>query len=1187
MPVKGTCLLFDTPLKEALFDAVELLGYERVKDGKSASLQNIYSTLKAAGVEVDLPTVGEIYNEVLPRDDANFSSEIEIDDYVGRTWNDELGRLVQLQDIVGENQIGEQKPEKAVIEMLMKALYGDMVQDARTTSDMKALQTALQNGIKRKLGKLDGKPVTKQGMIDLINESLSWESLGIQDVNGKLNSIEDLFNGMKAELKNATDQIRDSADQNVIDRWEEYVKNLQVASYQLLFRQKDAINVRNEALVSKGFGVKGKDVLDWNKLAAYGSLAQLRKNAKDAFLDAGYSNSIATRLVDTLEKEFIDLRNETVSKQLAKPEQFVSKGRSLVLQDAGLNTLLAGKTMSEWIKDQNVETVEELAKNTYAALDATKYNNIIKKRIVQKLENFFNENYAKVNEAEAQRVIDDILDGKSALEWIKANGIQNQGELYDVIDSALSGRNVSPQNDVAIRSEFNRILDINNRAEKELRQREERSDKYSQKGPTQTKSDLKRLIELYHLGVFDSNYNSSLYKTLGVDALLTKDLKDIDAIAKVASGLARSVVNVNGYNIASDTAAATQFQTLQRLIDRIIERNINNKTKSLKILSWIRNYLNVMLSSLLAMPFTIVENIFSGLRAAISGIRFDNFNLSNTKQSASIFFAMLSDVTRTGQAFGEEIGSFATQELFLNTLKFKWKNASAQEISKSLLLAATMPIRIGLLAFDSAFKVTLTNKVFESSVISSLVQTGGYSKEEAKTLLNDAIHGQSFEDAKVLAKQIAEETNQKLPAHLRTKITNSYIIRLANDVVKSNLVTNGSLSGHAGKAILDASIKGSYHVAGVSLGHEPNNPLSRGIKNYRDGRRMNEQKFIKEKNWGGLSKHRMTTTFMDNFLIQFAGGATNWLVLRAKEGLGIGLITGFGGSWNKEIDYDAKDIKVQIEKRQKARSDIARSIVGLTYSGIFTLLGFSLFGGDDDEEKRRQIKKLTDKADKTQKDYEKIEMLQEQVNAYTKLKANKDKDKWFRKLAPDLHLIKYYIENSGKQGTQGDALGMLNYVRRSYLGNERFSLAGKIDDAATLFSQGDNKAAFGVLSSIVGDKFSTPMYKPYKEYIRVVTNPFSDNPTPPPTYVPPTNPIEGFAGGGLLSDLGFFDNPSITAIPGIGPKGYERFKKKGIKDVDDLKNRNWVEMEDDKGFIIPVDKRVKAKKWLDNYYKTK
>nr|MBP7109700.1 hypothetical protein [Chitinophagaceae bacterium] len=59
------------------------------------------------------------------------------------------------------------------------------------------------------------------------------------------------------------------------------------------------------------------------------------------------------------------------------------------------------------------------------------------------------------------------------------------------------------------------------------------------------------------------------------------------------------------------------------------------------------------------------------------------------------------------------------------------------------------------------------------------------------------------------------------------------------------------------------------------------------------------------------------------------------------------------------------------------------------------------------------------------------------------------------------------------------------------------------------------------------------------------------------------------------------------AIPGIGPKGYERFKKKGIKNIDDLSNRNWLELKDENGFIIPVSQRAKAKKWLEKYLKGK
>lgn len=92
---------------------------------------------------------------------------------------------------------------------------------------------------------------------------------------------------------------------------------------------------------------------------------------------------------------------------------------------------------------------------------------------------------------------------------------------------------------------------------------------------------------------------------------------------------------------------------------------------------------------------------------------------------------------------------------------------------------------------------------------------------------------------------------------------------------------------------------------------------------------------------------------MDNFVIQFAGGATNWLVLRLKEGLGVGFLTGGFGKWNKQIDfYNNKNLKEDIQSRERARADIARSIVGLTYAGLFTAIGFPLFGGGDDDEEK-------------------------------------------------------------------------------------------------------------------------------------------------------------------------------------------------------------------------------------------
>lgn len=76
-------------------------------------------------------------------------------------------------------------------------------------------------------------------------------------------------------------------------------------------------------------------------------------------------------------------------------------------------------------------------------------------------------------------------------------------------------------------------------------------------------------------------------------------------------------------------------------------------------------------------------------------------------------------------------------------------------------------------------------------------------------------------------------------------------------------------------------------------------------------------------------------------------------MLRLKEGLGVGFLTGGFGKWNKQIDfYNNKNLKEDIQSRERARADIARSIVGLTYAGLFTAIGFPLFGGGDDDEEK-------------------------------------------------------------------------------------------------------------------------------------------------------------------------------------------------------------------------------------------
>ena len=1226
MPVRGTCLMNDTPLKEALFDIVEFTAYERLKAGKNASLSSVYSDIRKAGVEVDLATIGEIYQNVTPRTDANFDSDIDIEDYVGRTFNDAINNLIPAGEdqeglaITGESQISEQKPERAVVEFLLKALYMDVAEDQRTTSVMKQMQNALWKGMQRKLGKLSGKTAVKQDMKSLIEQSLNWDQMGIADVNGRLNSISDLFGAMKEELAKAVDDIRSASDPAIVDRLNEYVKNLENATYNLMFTDKGAKQVRNEALMNAGFGKQlsnGKMILDWNKLAAgIGSVADIRSNVDKAFLDAGYSQAVTDRLKDTLEQEFYDLRTDIIERQQNKTDQFARSGEKTVMEDAGLKQMLAGKTMSEWIKDQQVETVEQLEQKAYAALANTKYIPAVKTKIVDRLTKFFNDNYAKVNEQEAKRAIKDIVGDRPVVDWIKENGIQNQQDLYDALDNALAGRDIQQRNIDEIKSEFKRILDINNKAETELKNRENRSNaEYRPK-----KSDLRRLVELYHLGVFGSSHDQLLYDLIGVDSLKQADLRDIEMLAAAASDLSRRVNDVNGYNLTSDAFVARRMQFIQRQIDSIVERNISNKSRLLKVMRAVANYVDLMLTGLLALPITMVQNIFSGARAVLTGVRFNSsketvvedngqfyietpFGRSKayatredaqndvidftgkTKQSFDTYWSMLKEVTATGQAYGEEIGSFATRELFANTLRWKWgegllgKGTTIKDKVKSVLFALSLPSRIGLLAFDSANKISLTNKTFYNMIFNSLVARG-MQKDEAAQYMNEMLYGQKFKEAKDLARKIIDQNNSLLTPAFRSSSSEAEVTNLANDIVKANLNLEGSI---VDTNVLEAALKGSYHVAGLGLGHEPNNPLSRAVKTLRDNMKQQESKLIQEKDWGNLAAHRTKSLVLNGFVLRFIGGATNWLLLRAKEGLGLGILTGAGTlALSKEIDYSNQEsLQRQMRQREKARNDIARGIIGLSYTALAYTIGYAVLGGSDDDDEMK-LKRLQAKKEKSDNDKKKIEELKLKTSIFRTIKQDIGKDRWFRNMAPDLMLIHYYSD------TNEDLLsGTLNYVDRTYNGNDKFSAAQKIKDAITQYKRGDKEGAEGTVMSILGDRFSVPFWRASKEYYRVVTNPFRGDKIPPARYEPATTWDEGLFGGGLLQDLGLYKRDArITMIPGVGPKSYEKFKALKIEKMSDLKD-GWWNKEYQGQSILDADEKAKAKKFYQEYKKTK
>lgn len=1199
-----SCLVKNTALVEDLKDLVAYIGYDNIANGRSASVKDVYNVIRKSGIEVDLQTVGHIYNEALPKTYNNIESDQQVSDYILKNYKDAIERAAMLEEKTGEKTIGEDKAEIYLVNGILNMFTNANVADETTESDMVVMQNALWKGIQRKLNLQDNqKPTTQQQWKDILNKSLKFEELGLTDLNGRLNSIADLYDGMKDQLDDAGKELIRKGDWAEVERWFEMVDALQASTYSLLFSRGEAKELLDGMMKEAGFAKElkgGKIVIDWNKLAGgIGSTQDIRNNVQRVLEDNGFSDNVIESVKDSLENEFNDLVAKNIENQLTNKDKMSSEISKEVI-DKVIKDVLGDVSINQWIKNGKIETLAEVRRAAKEALANTKYQQSLRIAIINRIADYFDKQYAKLDSVEAQRVVDDIVGNKDVLDWIKQNGITNKNELYLKLNDALSGRKLSDSQKQNIKAEFTRILDIEKRAEKELANR----DKAIGRPVAEQKSDLKRLAELSNLGIFESSHDKALYNLIGVPELQQQDIEDLKSLSQAASNLFREVDK----NYGSDIFASRHFQTLQASIDRIIARNINNKTTLMKIVNGIKNFFDVLLTGLLMRPFTLLENIISGAKEIVVPTLFGK---GLKKEDWQIFRKMLSDVSLRGQSFGEEIGNFAPKNMYVNMLKWKWKDGSIKEKAESLLYAITLPGRIGLLGFDSANKVTITNKTFNNAIYKALTQQG-MSKEGATQFMNEALYGKSFEDAKKDAKSLIEKINETLPERHKVPVNSRTITTFANDLVKHNLNADGALSND----VIEAAHKSSYHVAGYGLGHEANNLISSQIKGYRDRRKREDERLAKEKDWRGLARHRALDTFTNGLIIRFTGGATNWVFLRIQSGLGLGLATGFMGKWNSDIDFaDKKSIEKSIKERENRRNMIGRALIGLSYTLIGYVVGYGIWsangGGDDEEMKKRlvQAKKERDAVKKIKAknnpiqatdltpeekakkiadlDYE-IGRLEAGANMNQAIKSNWMGSRLFRKIAPDAMLLSYYMDTN-----KSNQLGVLKYIQNTTgLGNE-FSLSSQYLQSIELANRGDKEAANGILGNMVGSRFGVPIWSAAKDWLKLA-NWIGGN-TPSSDFQKPSNFAEGLLGVGMLEDLGFYNrNPSITNLPGIGGATYEKYKEHGITNMNDLKKTDkWWDMKykvkdeygNDKEYYIirGADDRLKAQEAFKKY----
>jgi hypothetical protein len=652
-----------------------------------------------------------------------------------------------------------------------------------------------------------------------------------------------------------------------------------------------------------------------------------------------------------------------------------------------------------------------------------------------------------------------------------------------------------------------------------------------EKEAPERKTSIHRLSELHSLGVFEKAHEKLLLHVLGVDKANVEDINSLKEIAKTVTDLRNEVGDRSYLN-------SFAYQSADRLVSHLIERNKDDKSKLIKYASIINHTFGLMNMSLIGNPYNLVENNWSGTNA-LWGARGELIKQMGAKSAMmfndrKLWWSVWKDVAIGGVEYGgagdkwSHIGGWVDN---LNSVNFK------DNPIKAIKTAAITPFRALLNGSDAANKAVLHQKGM-LLMLHKAMTTAGWDSDEAASHLHEALYGQSFADAQVKARALIDKYGDKLGIGQSEFAKQRASVRWANDLVKANLNMSGDASLNGGAApisnndIIEAAINSSFHAAAVSLGHEPNNPQSKGMKAGKQAAMMEERKLIEQGNYSGAAWLKFQNNIYWNGIKRMQAGGMNWAVLRA-EGTGLGLIS-YGKS-KTELDFTDRDkLEQSMQTRILASRKVTRAITNMALSGL-TIAALTAYGSlrkkDDDEDESESAL----------------------MSGVKGVKKSYELNRLMGKAGPDLAYLVYLGMSSKGDGTAATVMAAVDYVKNLFNANPEFTFAGHITKASLDFSRerGSGKqmaAGEQEVGKILGDLGTIPLYKPFKNVYQIVNHHV--------TGAPIVNPYTKAAAtdGGTLHD--FAKNASLGAVGGGAVQDLVNILPKQF--VKDIGMRDWL-----------------------------
>ena len=795
---------------------------------------------------------------------------------------------------------------------------------------------------------VDTKQLTTEEIID---KALKQDELAVKDLQGNLNTLDDLFNQVKGELddiifrmeqskRGKTENQKAEIDEK-IEQFKKYTENIKNGIYTLALSKSEQNKVIRDLLAEKYFktvtvnGAK-KNVLDWNKLLASENLENdireiLRKKGYDENQIDKVYNAIQYRLNEIKRTSQWNNSLKAREKKMLDDEAFLDRATATVAMS---KTDDKGKPYKKYnsVTDKEEPDWDRFQKDTGKTMQDLK-NEI--RAVFQ--------NTPKV----------------SADEYIKSQKDKN-GKYYVTPDGNPAWDRYAKDKWITIEEAKSKIEDKVSVSASQYRQIISELERKNNPAKHVSKSDLERLAELAERRGFDSLFNAKAYSILGLSDKDTEAGKLIQDLTETA----KKILTEGGDN---------QKIALGKVLDNInsiSEYAQNDKSRLLRLSRMMDWYFTNRNAYRILSIYNVFENTFSGISQAISStLQTDNKKV--VKEEIQKMFDVFGDVATGGRHFD------MTNVDKISFTGHEYRFDEKKSLSHNIKAALSVLPNVALGAMDSAVHsytmrtmfYNVAVKTYKSKLIKDRIAElakSGYSEKEAKDLVKkedkdlqnkaiDNVFNALYTPQKGEEEEALMAKAERILKLATPNPTQLEIKREAANLELERIVTAGLIN----KSQFNALIKASDVSAKKALGKEAavNFYVNKGLSAMQMKFRENIKNSIQKKQYTKAAFQTASNAIIMKGLLPFMAAGVNWGIITGKK-TGLGLLRAYSlnkQSFRQELEDAANANEKQLfevmEAYNSRRNDVYYGLQGAIF---FAIAGISLaaaYAATPDDEK--------------------------------------------------------------------------------------------------------------------------------------------------------------------------------------------------------------------------------------------